>query len=307
MKKFNKACLFLIILFVISYSYGAVIWYVTKKAQAQLAFTIMAAIYMFVPFISALIVKAIHKEPLMQDFLISFKINRWFFVSWLIIPVIVFCSLGISLLFPGITYNPELTGLFDRMEEPIPPEQLEAFKNQINALPVHYFLIVLVQGLIAGVTINALAAFGEETGWRGFLLKQFREMRFFKAALIIGAIWGVWHAPLILMGHNYPQHPVIGVFMMIIFCILLTPIFQYLTIKSKSVIAAAVAHGTLNAVAAVSIMAVSGGNDLTDGITGIPGFITLLLFIAGFFIYDYFISKEKIMVNKINKFIFIGE
>jgi len=307
MKKISKACLFLIILFAISYSYSAAIWFVKSKTESQLIYTLMAAIYMFIPFISALIVKAIHKEPLMEDFLISFKINRWFFVSWLIMPVIIFLSLGISLLLPGINYNPELTGLFDRLKTPMTPEQLEAFKNQLSALPIHYFWIVLLQGLIAGATINALAAFGEETGWRGFLLKQFREMHFFKAALIIGAIWGVWHAPLILMGHNYPQHPVIGVFMMIAFCILLTPIMQYLTIKSKSVIAAAVAHGTMNAVAGVSIMAVSGGNDLTAGITGLAGFIALLIFTAGIFVYDYFISKEKIMVNKINKFIFIGE
>jgi len=307
MKKISKACLFLIILFTISYSYSAAIWFVKSKTESQLIYTVMAAIYMFIPFISALNVKAIHKEPLMEDFLISFKINRWFFVSWLIFPVIIFCSLGISLLLPGITYNSDLTGLFDRLKTPMTPEQLEAFKNQLSALPIHYVWIVLLQGLIAGATINALAAFGEETGWRGFLLKQFREMHFFKAALIIGALWGVWHAPLILMGHNYPQHPVIGVFMMIAFCILLTPIMQYLTIKSKSVIAAAVAHGTMNAVAGVSIMAVSGGNDLTAGITGLAGFIALIIFIAGIFIYDYFISKEKIMVNKINKFIFIGE
>jgi len=307
MRKISKACLFLIILFVISYSYSAAIWFVKSKTGSQLIFTVMAAIYMFIPFISALIVKAIHKEPLMEDFLISFKINRWFFVSWLIFPVIIFCSLGVSLLFPGTTYNPELTGLFDRPGYSMTPEQLEAFKNQLSALPIHYFWIVLLQGLIAGATINALAAFGEETGWRGFLLKQFREMHFFKAALVIGAIWGVWHAPLILMGHNYPQHPVIGVFMMIAFCILLTPIMQYLTIKSKSVIAAAIAHGTMNAVAGVSIMAVSGGNDLTAGITGLAGFIALFIFVAGIFIYDYFISKEKIMVNKINKFIFTGE
>ena len=359
MKEINKACLFLIILFVISYSYGAVIWLVTNpycaeidrlsvliseeaidvsnddneaernseivlndgnetennlqnifkivQSKYQIIFTVMAAIYMFIPLISGLLVKAIYKEALMEDFLISFKINKWFFVSWLIMPVIVFCALGISLLLPGVVYNPELTGLFERIDTLMSQEQLEVFKSQMSSLPIHYFWIVLIQGLIAGATINALAAFGEETGWRGFLLKQFREMHFFKAATIIGAIWGVWHAPLILMGHNYSQHPVIGVFMMIAFCILLTPIMQYLTIKSKSVIAAAIAHGTMNAVAGVSIMAVSGGNDLTAGITGLAGFIALFIFVAGIFIYDYIISKEKILVSRINKFIFTGE
>jgi len=303
MRKINKTCLFLIFTFVISWSIAAVFWLIRGNFNFRVGFTIMGAIYMFVPFISAILVKAIHKEPIMSDFLISFKINRWFFIAWLILPVIVFCSLGISILFPNISYNAELTGFFDRSPETFTPEQIEEFKNKINALPINFIWLSLIQGLIAGLTINAVAAFGEETGWRGFLLKGLRDMRFFKAALIIGFIWGIWHAPLILMGHNYPQHPQIGVLMMTAFCILLAPIMQYLTIKSKSVIAAAIAHGTLNAVTGISIMALSGGNDLTAGIMGAAGFIALFIFVLAIFVYDYFISKEKIMVSKISDYI----
>ena len=303
MRKINKICLFLIFTFVISWSIAAIFWIIHERINFQIGFTITGIIYMFIPFISAILVKAIYKEPIMSDFLISFNFNIWFLIAWLIFPVIVFCALGISILFPNVTFNPELTGFFDRIKQTLTPEQIEEFENKINSLPINFIWLSLIQGLIAGATINAVAAFGEETGWRGFLLKNLREMRFFKAALIIGFIWGIWHAPLILMGHNYPQHPQIGVLMMIAFCILLTPIMQYLTIKSKSVIASAIAHGTLNAIAAISIMAISGGNDLTTGITGIPGFITLFIFILAIFIYDYFITKEKIMLNKINNYI----
>jgi len=300
MIKINKTCLFLIFTFVISWSIAAIFWVIHGNFNFQIGFTIVGIIYMFIPFISAILVKAILKEPIMSDFLISFKINRWFFIAWLIFPIIVFCSLGISILFPNVTYNPELTGMFDRMKDSLTPEQIEEFKTKINSLPINFIWLSLIQELIAGITVNAIAAFGEETGWRGFLLKNLKEMRFFKVALIIGFIWGIWHAPLILMGHNYPQHPRIGVLMMIVFCILLTPIMQYLTIKSKSVIASAIAHGTLNAVAGISIMTTSGGNDLTNGITGIAGFITLFIFVLIIFVYDYFISKEKIMLNKIS-------
>jgi hypothetical protein len=124
----------------------------------------------------------------------------------------------------------------------------------------------LFQGLFAGITINALFAFGEELGWRGFLLRQFRQMSFIKASLTIGFIWGIWHAPMILMGHNYPQHPEIGVLMMIVFCILITPFHLYITIKAKSVIAAAILHGTLNATAAISIIGISGNKRLIPNV-----------------------------------------
>ncbi len=38
--------------------------------------------------------------------------------------------------------------------------------------PVVMFWLMMVQAVIAGSTINAIAGFGEELGWRGFLLKE---------------------------------------------------------------------------------------------------------------------------------------
>jgi len=138
-------------------------------------------------------------------------------------------------------------------------------------------------------------------GWRGFLLYQFRKMSFAKASVLIGSIWGIWHAPLILMGHNYPQHPYFGVLMMVILCLIITPIFMYFTIKAKSVIAAAIAHGTMNATVTISIIPVTGGNDLLVGMTGLAGMISMLVVIATIWIYDQYISKDRIMTSTIEK------
>jgi len=88
---------------------------------------------------------------------------------------------------------------------------------------------------------------------------------------------------------------------MIIWCILLSPFLVYITIKSKSVIAAAIAHGSLNGTAGLAIMTIDGGNDLTVGLTGLAGFITLLIGLAVLYYYDNYISKEKIMIQEIEK------
>ncbi|MDR2813650.1 MAG: CPBP family intramembrane metalloprotease, partial [Prevotellaceae bacterium] len=151
----------------------------------------------------------------------------------------------------------------------------------------------------AGCTINAFFALGEELGWRGYLLTALSGKKFWTASLIIGAIWGIWHFPLILLGHNYPQHPVIGVFMMVIWCVLLTPTFTYIALKSKSTVAAAIYHGTLNAIAGISALYVVGGNDLTNGTTGLAGFIALAIITFGFLLYDRYVTKEKIFFSKI--------
>ena len=302
MKTINKTTLFLSLTFIISFSLAGIYTQIVDDPYNKTAFTILGVIYMFIPTLCVILVKkVIHKEKLTKDLMISFKINKWFFVAWLIMPVISFSTVGISLLiFPNITYSPEMTGLINRFEFMLTPEQIEQAKKSLEAMPFNPLWMILTEGLLAGITVNAVAGFGEELGWRGFLLKEYKDLSFFKAALIIGFIWGFWHAPLILMGHNYPLHPRIGVLMMIILCILLSVLLIYITIKSRSVIATAIAHGTMNATAGISIMLVNGGNDLTTGIPGLAGFVTLSIFILLLFIYDYFISKDKILVNKIS-------
>ena len=300
MKKVNRTALFLMLTFVISFSLAGLYKLFGGQYESNLSRTILGVSYMFIPMICVIIVeKVIYKESLKANLLISFSINRWFFVAWLIMPVISLMAFSVSLLFPGVSFSPEMSGMVKRFEEMLTPEQMEQMKNSMKALPVHPVWISLVQGLIAGVTVNAIAGFGEELGWRGFLLKAFKEMNFLKASVVIGFIWGIWHAPLILMGHNYPQHPEYGVLMMIVWCILLTPLFLYITVKSKSVIAAAIMHGTLNATAGIAIMIIDGGNDLTVGMTGLAGFIALSVVLVLLYLYDSFISREKILVSRL--------
>lgn len=302
MKSINKVKLFLTFTFLISFTLAGLYRLSGLDYSDGNKFIILGIMYMFIPAISVILVdKVIHKEKLKTNLFISFKFNKWFIVAWLIMPVISFATLGISLLFPDVFYSPEMSGMIKRFEAILSPEQIEQMKESLENLPFNPILIALFQGLIAGITINAVAAFGEELGWRGFLLREFKEMSFFKASIIIGFIWGIWHAPIILMGHNYPQHPEIGVVMMTIFCILLTPVFIYITIKSKSVIAAAILHGTLNGTAGLSMMKIDGGNDLITGITGLAGFICLIIVLLLFFIYDNKVSKEKIMLKRIEE------
>lgn len=304
MKKINQTTLFLILTFTISFLLAGIYKLTGGGSQDRTGFMILGIIYMFIPTIAVLIVKKlIHREKIASELMISFKINKWFFVAWLIIPVLAFLTFGISLLFPDVIYSPDMSGMFSRFESMMTPEQAEQMRASVESLPLHPVWITLMQGLIAGITVNAIAGFGEELGWRGFLLKQFKDMNFMKASILIGFIWGIWHAPMILMGHNYPDHPVAGVFMMTILCILLSVIFLYITIKSKSVIAAAILHGTMNATNGISIMLIDGGNDLTVGMPGLAGFIALILAIAVLFVYDRYISKEKIITTSMTEHI----
>ncbi len=300
MKKVSKINLFYILIAVISLSVAGIFYLLGGELNSSVGL-IMASSYMFIPTIAVLIIeKLVYKEKIKKSLLISFKLNKWFLVAWLIAPVIAFGSIGVALLFPDITFSLGMEGMFERFSDVLTVEQIQEMSDSINSMFIHPIWILLLSGLFTGATINAIFGFGEELGWRGFLLRQFNNQGFVKASLIIGFVWGIWHFPIILMGHNYPTYPLIGVLMMTVWCILLSPLFLYITIKAKSVIAASVMHGTLNATAGISLIFLSGGSELVIGVTGLAGFIALFLITLVFFIYDRFVSKENIMLGRIN-------
>lgn len=288
----KKATLFILFTFLFSWLLVGGYYLFGGRLSSPSAILVLS-IYMFMPAIATIIIqKLIYKEPVMEPLDVSFKLNRWFLVAWLLPPIVAIASFGVSLLLPGIEFSPGMEGFYERLASSLTPEQIAQVKESATALPLHPFWISLFSGLVAGITINAVFGFGEELGWRGLLQKELSFMGFWKSSLFIGLIWGIWHAPIIAQGYNYPQHPFIGIFMMTIWTILLSPIFGYVRLKAKSVIAAAVIHGSLNATFGLSIMLVKGGNDLIISGMGLAGFIVLVFVNLGILLYDRVISKE---------------
>lgn len=261
---------------------------------SSIGYTLFAAAYMFLPMITALLLQRKDHEPLKSTGLLQFRLS-WTWLAALLLPVVM-CAITtlISGLMPGVHfhYGPEqIISMQDKLDE----TAIATMKEQLSSVsPALMIISTLTSAIFAGCTINAVAAFGEEYGWRNYLASALRGSSFWKAALFIGTVWGIWHFPLILCGHNYPQHPVVGVFMMVAFCIALGIVELYLVRKAGSVYPAAIFHGTINASTNTTLMLVQGGNDLTIGATGIAGFITLSIIIAALRAYDKYITKDNI-------------
>ncbi|MBP5722655.1 MAG: CPBP family intramembrane metalloprotease [Bacteroidales bacterium] len=287
----NKTIFFSVLVLFLSWTAAALFYLLNGDLQTTAGFVFMTS-YMFFPLISVVIVQAIHKEPILKGLGVSFKLNRWFVVAWLLPVVFNVAAMFASALFPPMRFSTEtplLQNALAQMSQSIP--DIDAYK---------LLALTIVSGLSAGITINALFAFGEEIAWRGWLLKQFEGVTFLKASLIIGVFWGIWHAPLIAMGHNYAQHPFIGLGMMIVCCVLLTPVIQYIRVKSKSVISAAIFHGTLNAGAGLSLMYLDNFNDLLGGSAGLAGFLVLLVINCSLFAIDKWVTKENIFTKELS-------
>jgi membrane protease YdiL (CAAX protease family) len=110
----------------------------------------------------------------------------------------------------------------------------------------------LAIGAVAAAPLNAVLvvavfALGEEIGWRGFLLPALRPLGPVPALVLTGAIWGFWHTPIILLGHNFGLFDMRGVALMIVGCVLVGIVFGWSRLRTGSVWPAVFGHAGLNA------------------------------------------------------------
>lgn len=232
----------------------------------------VAFAFMWGPFIAALICAYIFDRERLTDALaVNPKFNRWLLAAWLIPILIAVASVLISALAPGVGLTDWLSGTLAIMPEGQNP-------NPLNfSVPV-FTAVMALNVIMFGPLINGLLLISEELGWRGYLWDKIIDNGFWKASLFTGIVWGLWHAPLIAAGHNYPElSPALAIIVMTVFTTAMCPIIGYVRLKSKSVWGASLFHGTINAVAGATLISLSPAVMPWKGIIGIGGFIALSL------------------------------
>jgi CAAX protease family protein len=107
--------------------------------------------------------------------------------------------------------------------------------------PIAFFLVV-------GTLQSLLSATGEELGWRGFLVPTLaRTMSFGRLSLLSGAIWAVWHMPLIIFADYNGGTPTwYSVTCFAVMVVALGVPFAWLRLRSGSVWPAAILHASHN-------------------------------------------------------------
>ena len=296
----KKAIKYSIIVCLVSWVYAAIMIFglgVKNVSDNPIKYTVLASLYMLLPLMIAVVIQKVDKDKLASTGLLRFKIKASWLVAWMLPVVMVLLTLVVNALVPGCEFNTDMSAMVPA--DSVTEEQREMLALFMN--PAVVIMITIVSGLLAGVTINAVFAFGEEYGWRNYLVDVLREQKFVCASILIGIVWGLWHFPLILLGHNYPQHSVAGVFMMVVFCVLASFIETYIVIKTKSVFPAAIFHGTINAVAGLNVILIKGGNDLLNGMTGLSGFIVMAIVIMIVYVFDRYILKDNIFSKTIGE------
>jgi membrane protease YdiL (CAAX protease family) len=217
-------------------------------------FLLCAGIGMYTPTLAALVMaKFVEKQPR-----VLLNLGIWPIASWrrllssiaiAFVVVVAVCLAALVTSAIAGTYAFDLRTFAGA--KALLDQQLANAGKAGQALPLPVGVIVLVD--LSALPINSLIssglALGEEIGWRGFLFPRLRaKLGDTLAVVAVGVIWGVWHAPLLLLGYNYPTLASgWRLVWMSVFCIELTAILAWVRQRSRSIWPAAFGHGTVNA------------------------------------------------------------
>ncbi len=136
-------------------------------------------------------------------------------------------------------------------------------------MPIRLLWALQFATVAVGAVINTLPAAGEEIGWRGYLFPRLLDrLGPGLAVLVSGVIWGLWHAPLILLGYNYPSNPVLGLAAMCVFTTGIGAILAWLAQRGGSIWPAALGHGALNAAAGGFMIIFADADFTVDTLSG---------------------------------------
>jgi uncharacterized protein len=250
-------------------------------------FTIRAAIGMFGPALSALFVRLLRREGFADAGLRLVGRGhrggwRMYLAAYIAMPLLIAAAIGFALLVGtqhwAFSENLHLlaTGI------------MKTLTTQGKSLPSGFsvdqlaLISIISQTAFAftlAILINMIFTFGEEFGWRGYLLPKLAPLGGIKAAIIVGIVWGLWHAPVIILdGYNYPGHPWLGVGMMVIFTTTLSMVFTWLRFRSGSVWPSTLAHAAYNGQAGFAVILLSRTDSLLSAPIGIIGLIPAIAF-----------------------------
>lgn len=285
----KRLLIFLGITFILTWIYCVVFVYPYANATTAEELSnlqLFMAGTMFIPAICVVITRLITREGFKNSMIKpNFKGNIKIYLLAYFGPA-VFTIIGAAvyfLIFPN-NFDINCGYLLQTYEE-------MGVDMSVTAMPMN--LLMISQGLTAillGPIMNFFTCFGEEWAWRGYMVpKMAEQMKTIPMLLVSGVIWGLWHAPLTIIGHNYGTdylgYPFTGILGMCFFCTVIGIFMAYITLKTQSCIPAVLAHGAINAFSSIGVyFTFDGGNPFVGpaptGIMGAIGFIVVDIFLV---------------------------
>ena len=246
MKKLSK---YLLWAFGVAWVFQIIAGILYRKGNSM-SYSVLLAVSMFAPLFAAVLsgteIRSIGWKPHIKGNL------RWILVAWFA-PVALGAA-GAALYFLLVPNAFDTT--FAYVCTLLGNEGLSQLES--NGLSIQtYAIISTVSAITYAPFVNMLFAVGEEAGWRGTMYPILKEhFGIVKGRLIGGAVWGVWHWPIMLLagyeyGTTYWGAPVTGPLLFCIITITMGILFDFLYGKTSCIWVPALCHGAINAFAGV--------------------------------------------------------
>jgi membrane protease YdiL (CAAX protease family) len=219
-----------------------------------MALVLLSGGYMLAPAMAHVITRLVTREGWRHMYLIPAPKREWPY--WLL----AWCGPAVLTILGGILFF----ALF--------PQYLDTGLTTLKELlaagggpPLNPWLVVLLQtgaAIVIAPLINSFFTLGEEFGWRAYLQPKLLVLGPRPMFVLTGLIWGVWHWPIIAMGHNYgltyPGAPWLGPLTMVWFTFIVGIYLGWLTLRAGSVWPAVIGHAALNGIASLGALFVQG-------------------------------------------------
>jgi len=287
----TKVAEFLAIAFGVSWISAALVYAAGVEYGTLTSSVLVVVFFMWAPALAAVVVQLRRGESMRAGCGLRRGRLGWVVFAWLAPLALVGVTVGVGALLPSVSFSTDIAASL--AESGMTDEQIQETVAVLEGFPVPLFVVFAAQGLLTGLTINAAAALGEELGWRGLLLSELAPLGFWKASAFTGVVWGVWHTPIILQGHNFPDAPLVGVAVMTVWTVAASHVFTYLTVRARSVLAAIFFHGSFNALAGFSLLYLAGGRLLTSSV-GVAGVGAAVLSVAACLVHDRYFADEAV-------------
>ncbi|HHY31410.1 MAG TPA: CPBP family intramembrane metalloprotease [Firmicutes bacterium] len=227
-----------------------------------LAVVLLSTGYMWAPAVAHILTRALTREGWKDTSLMPHFRRSWPY--W----VAAWVGPGVLTLLGAALFFVLFPGYFDRSLSAVKAILQEAESVSGHPVPLSpwaFVVIQTIQAIIIAPVINGLFTFGEEFGWRAYLQPKLMPLGGRKALFLMGLIWGVWHWPVIAMGHNYGLSyrgaPWLGMLAMVWFTLVVGTFLGWLTLRAGNVWPAVIGHGAINGIAGIGALFARGNSN----------------------------------------------
>lgn len=263
---------------------------VTGATPEDPIYGLSATLYMFTPAIAALVIayfvwrpRSVLRATGLTPLRPVRRVGGYSLDALLILPVAGAVAPLLAAAFGIIRLD--LTG-FSGYREAL----VELAPPVVGHLPESGFpLSALLMGIgFAVVTIFPFAlliCFGEELGWRGYLLPRLLPLGVWPALLVSGIIHGLWHAPQLFIQFTSGFFSLAQILVFLAFCLVIGVLLGWLRLASGSVWPAVLAHAANNTFGIMGFLFLAHADSPTDpvlyagGTGGVIGMAVTIVFL----------------------------